>query len=181
MILRRLLGGAALLLFLGLVVPSLSAAPAPEAVPASLTVVPADAPIVVKIQGVERTKDRLLAMIKTALPDLQPLIKVQLEGLMQNLPDGRQLKGLNPDAPIYVVFTELPDPAQAQPKMAFVVGVKKYDEFRDGVLTADEKKALKANAAGYESTTINDVTQVFFVDRSKDGWAVVATDRDVAV
>jgi hypothetical protein len=180
MFLRRLLGAAAVLLVLGLVVTSAPAAPVPEAGPSALAVVPADAPIVLQVHGIERTKDRLLAMLKNALPDQHALIKTVVEGYLQNLPDGRQLKGLAKDAPIFVVFTELPDPAVAEPKVAVLVGVTKYEEFRDGVLRDDERKALKPNPAGYVTTTINDVQQIHFVDRGKEGWAVVTTDDKVA-
>jgi len=175
MILRRLLRGGALLLALVVAAPCVTAAPAD-----SLAQVPADAPVVIQFHGIERTKDRLLAMIKTALPEQHPLASLGLEAVLQNLPEGRKLKGLDKEAPIYAVLLELPDPGQAEPKMAVLVGVSDYKEFRDAILKEDERKALKANPAGYETTTVSDVVPLYLVDRSKEGYAVIARDEGTA-
>src|SRR5262249_5741996 len=113
------------------------AAPAPDG-GSALAQVPADAPIVVYLHGLERTQDRLGELLKNALPDLGPKAVEQLcqkieAGLM-----GRQLKGLPKDGAVFAVLPEVPTPGQQPPKMALLLAVERYTQFRDSVLQEDE-------------------------------------------
>jgi hypothetical protein len=90
----------------------------------------------------------------------------------------REPKGLVKDGAIFVVATEIPTPGQNPPKIAFLVPVKSYTEFRDSVLQEDERKNLKTDSAGYEATTLNN-EDIYFIDR-KNGYAAVTPDKEVA-
>jgi hypothetical protein len=140
--------------------------------------VPAGSPIVIHIKGVEGTKDRLVALIKEALPEIAPMIVPKIEEAVTNGIDGRKLAGLPKDGPIFVVFTEVPKPGDNPPKMAVVLAVNKYETFRDSLLKDDEKKNLKSNGSGVERTKIEDRENIFFVD--KKGFAVVTPSEEVA-
>ena len=54
------------------------AAPAPDK-GSALAQVPAEAPIVIQVRGLERTKDRLIAMVKNAVPDLGPMLQDKID------------------------------------------------------------------------------------------------------
>src|SRR5262249_46058857 len=108
------------------------AAPAP-ADRSGLAQVPASAPIVVFLHGAEGTKDRLLATLKAALPEFQPMVQAQLDSWLKDGIDGRKLAGVPKEGPIFLVFTELPKPGDNPPKMAVVLAVDKYEAFRDGI------------------------------------------------
>src|SRR5438045_3652603 len=83
-------------------------APVPEAADSGLIFVPAQAPVVVHLRGVERTKERLTAVLNKAVPDFGPLAAGYLDGLLQTGLEGRQLKGLVKDGQVFLALLELP-------------------------------------------------------------------------
>ncbi|HEV3237476.1 MAG TPA: hypothetical protein VGZ25_10840, partial [Gemmataceae bacterium] len=161
---------------LTLMLPGLRAAPANEENP--LTVVPANAPIVIHVKGFERTRDRLIAMVKNAIPDLAAQAEAGIKDGIQKALDGRELKGLEKDGSIFVVFTEMPKPETNPPKMAILVRVTSYADFRDGLLKEDEKKSLKMDPAGFEETTFEGNEPAYFVDLKS--YAAITPDKEVA-
>src|SRR5687768_7344087 len=74
-----------------------------------LAQVPAQAPVVIQARGLE-SKDRLLTMIQTAVPDLAPRAKAEIEKAIKKGLDERELKGLAKDGPVFLVLLELPNP-----------------------------------------------------------------------
>jgi hypothetical protein len=160
-------------------VPFAAAAPAP-APETPLAPVPADVLFAVQLRGFERSKDRLLAGVKATIPDFADKAKEQLEQAIKNALDGRELKGLSKDAPVFLVGTD--NPLQIgtgkPPPVAFLLPVARYAEFRDGFLKEAERKELKSDKAGYEWALLDEVT-VYFVDHG-DGYAVVTPDKDLA-
>src|SRR5262245_38713950 len=52
-----------------------------------LAVVPASSPIVIQVHGLDRTKDRLIATLTSALPDLGQMANFALNAGLQNLPE----------------------------------------------------------------------------------------------
>ncbi|HEX4592368.1 MAG TPA: hypothetical protein VH120_20730 [Gemmataceae bacterium] len=154
------------------------AAPVPATAPANaavLAVVPAQAPIVLQVRGVERTKERLTAFLNAAVPDFGPVAAAQIDQLLKNGFEGRKLEGLAKDGPIFVAVLELPT-GGAEPPVAVIARVTGYKAFRDGLLTEDERKAVKAES-GYERAEI-DGREIFFLDRQD--FAVVTTSKDAA-
>jgi hypothetical protein len=173
------LRSVAALLILTAAVSVASAAPVPPEKIVGLDQVPATAPIVIHLRGAEGTKDRFLTMLKNALPDVHDKVAPHLEGAFKDGIEGRKLKGLAKDGPVFVVFTEMPDPkANEPPKVALVFAVTKYEEFRDGLLTDEERKNLKAEKEGYETTSIMGQQTIHFVD--KKGYAIVTPVKEVA-
>jgi hypothetical protein len=154
----------------------LRAAPADEHNP--LAVVPANAPIVIHVKGFECTRDRLIAMVKNAIPDLAAQAEAGIKDGIQKGLDGRELKGLEKDGSIFVFFTEIPKPDANLPKMAVIVRVTNYADFRDGILKEDERKALKKDPAGFEETAFDGNEPAYFVDLKN--YAVITPDKEVA-
>ena len=65
----------------------LAAAPVPagsDPVTSALALVPAQAPIVVHVRGVERTKDRLAVFLKAAVPDFGQVAVAQIDGMLNS-------------------------------------------------------------------------------------------------
>ena len=167
---------AAAVFVLATAAPSARTAPVP-ADKSSLAQVPASAPLVIHINGLETVRDHVVAFLKNALPDRAEFAQSQSEEFFKNGIQGRKLKGLAKDGPIFVVFTEMPKPGDKAPKMAILAAVTDYAEFRDNVLSDDEKKGLK-KGDGFESTASDMGGDIFFVDR-KD-YVVVTPNKDVA-
>lgn len=163
---------AVLLLVLAAPVGSVPA-PAPES---PLALIPAEAPIVIQLHGIERTRDRLLALVKNALPDLAKDAQANLEGKLKEALDGRSLKGLDPNGPIFVVVLKMPEQGE-EPQVAIVARVTRYEDFRNGILKEDERKTVKADANGIEEATLDKT--VYFVDRKS--YAIVTPIKDAAV
>lgn len=136
----------------------------------TLALVPAKAPIVVHIRGWERSVERLKTFIKAALGDFSPQVIGQLESGISQALEGRDLKGLAKEGPIFLVFTEMPTSETETPDMAVVARVTNYVQFRDGFLKEDERKELKAEKDGYEVTKVSD-KKTFFINR--DGYVVM--------
>ena len=160
--------------------PAAWAAPADES---PLSWVPATAPIVLHANGPEALRDHVVAFLKNALPDQADRVEKHLDKFLEDGFEGRKIRGLAKDGPVFVVFTELPKPESftpdgPPPHLAILAAVTSYAEFRDNILTDDEKKSLK-KGDGYESTTPATGTGgVFLVDR-KD-FVVIAPTKEMA-
>jgi hypothetical protein len=143
-----------------------------------LAQLPADTSVVVHLHGIERTKDRLLAFLKNALPDLAPMIQTQLDEILKNGIEGRKFNGLNKDGPHFLFLTELPMPgAGGQPKLAIALRLNNYQDFVKGFLKEEEFKALKPTENGYDVTTM-DNEETYFIDR-KD-YVLFTPNKDLA-
>ena len=147
-----------------------------------LAQVPADAPLVIHLNGLEAVRDHVVAFLKNAAPDQAALVEKHSEEFLKNGFQGRKLAGLAKNGPIFVLLTELPKPGVGggpdnPPKMAILAAVTDYAAFRDNVLSDDEKKNLK-KGDGFESTASDMGGDIFFVDR-KD-YVVVTPRKDVA-
>ncbi|HKA06337.1 MAG TPA: hypothetical protein VKD71_03710, partial [Gemmataceae bacterium] len=142
-----------------------------------LAVVPAQSPIVVHLRGVTRTKDRLATLVKNALPDIGQLAAAQLDQALTTALEGRKLQGVDPAGPVFVTFLEMPKVEADQVSVALIARVNKYADFRDGLLTDDERKSLKPDNAGYERAEIMG-REYFFVDRG--AYAVLTPNKDAA-
>jgi hypothetical protein len=171
---RRVTASLFVLLTLASVVP---AAPAPGGDTSPLTVVPTSAPIVVYLRGVDGTKAHLIAMLKNAIPEMAGAAEAALDAALNGTyTDGRKPRGLVKDGPIFGVFTEMPKPGE-EPKMAFILAITKYEEFRDNVLSEEERKSLKSET-GYDTATLASGEAIFFVNKKE--YVVVAQSKEVA-
>jgi hypothetical protein len=140
-----------------------------------LALVPADAALVVHVRGLERTRDRLLTLVKNAVPDLAQKVEDKVNDALKSALLGRELKGMPADGPVLLVLAE----ASLHPEevAAVLVRVSDYEQFLGGLLKEDERKALKKDPAGYETTEVED-KPVYLVRR--DGYAVLTLSKDVA-
>lgn len=157
-------------------------APVPGA-RSGLEQVPETAPLLVHVRGVQGVHDRLIALMKQVMPDLLDKYKTQIDDFFEKGPDnilkGRKLRGLAPDGPIFFALLELPKPSDpGEPKMAIIVTVTNYKEFRENILTEDERKNVKDEGNGIESANIDSGKQTYFVERK--GYAIVTPDKEVA-
>ncbi|HEV3144236.1 MAG TPA: hypothetical protein VGZ47_10155 [Gemmataceae bacterium] len=134
-----------------------------------LSPIPAKCPLLIHLHGWDRSMDRMKATVKSGLPDFAPMITSGIENSLTGLLQGRELKGLAKDGPVFVVFTELPNPENEVPEFAVVARVTNYVQFRDNLLKDEEKSELKAEKDGVESTKVNG-TKVYFL--SRDDFAI---------
>jgi hypothetical protein len=166
-----------------LILPASSAQSAPvPATRSGLDQIPATAPLVLHMRGLQGTRDRFVVMMENALPDVLAKIKPQIDNFLENGAEGRKVRGLAKDGPFFLIFTELPKPDGPFPDplpLAFVLAVTSYKDFRDNFLTEEERKSLKDEGNGIESASLhNSPKLLYFLNRK--GYAVVTPDKSVA-
>ncbi|MGH7170182.1 MAG: hypothetical protein ACRELG_07905, partial [Gemmataceae bacterium] len=154
-------------------------------VPASrsgLERIPASAPIVIHLRGVQGARDRLVAMMENALPDVLKMFQPEMDDFLKNGRDGRKIRGLAKNGPHFLIFTELPKtgaPFPDPPPFAIILTVRNYKEFRDNILTEEERKSIQDKGNGIEEVKIqNDPNPAYFLDRK--GYAIITPREDVA-
>jgi hypothetical protein len=156
-----------------------SAAPAVQAqlIP-DLNQVPAQAVAVLCVRGLERTRERLSALLRKTTPDLAAAAQAQLDDWHKSWLGGRKLQGLVTDGAAFVVLLEVPRP-QTPSRAALLLRVANYEEFRDGLLLADERAALRKEPEGYEKVTLKTTGRVVYLV-NRGAFAAVTFDRDSA-
>lgn len=142
-----------------------------------LAVLPAESALVVQVRGIQRTKERLEAMLKKALPELAPVVTVRLDEAFKQATEGRSLEGLAPEGPLFLALTEMPRPG-TPPSGALFFRVTSLAEFRKSFLKEDERKSLKADPAGFEELTLTE-RPAYLVDL-KNGFAALTPDKELA-
>lgn len=172
-----------LLAAIGLILPAslVWSAPSPAG-RSGLDQIPATAPLVIHVRGIQGSRDRLVAMMKNALPNVLNKFQAQMDESLKEGFGGRKIRGLREDGPHFLIFTELPKAGAAfpdPPPIALILAVKDYKEFRDHILTEAESKNLKNEGKDIESATIqNESNPTYFLNRN--GYAVVTPDKKVA-
>lgn len=117
---------------------------APAQALGGLDAVPESAQIVIHLRGVKGVANRAMAFLKKALPEQADLAKTFVDNFLEEGYEGRKLAGLSNDGPIFVVFPEIPKPDGGHPKVLVLASVSNFNEFRDSILLASEKKTIKA-------------------------------------
>jgi hypothetical protein len=83
----------------------------------SLSWIPAGAPIVIHLNGLESLRDHVVAFLKNAVPDRAEFVQQQSDMFLKEGFAGRKLRGVTKDGPIFVVFTEMPKPGDNPPSL----------------------------------------------------------------
>lgn len=174
---RRFIGP--ILTILCLVTTSAWAAPTPKSALApadeSFQYIPANSIIVVQLNGHERIKQRMTKMIENALPDQAKQIGVQIDKMIGEVMQGRDLKAIRSDARIYLALsdlTKLPD----TPEVVVLLPIKDYDDFKKSFLTDDERKTVQKEK-GFEAVSIEDIA--FYMAPVK-GYISLCTNAETA-
>lgn len=152
---------------------------APARAESALGLVPEKAPVVIQARGVEGVKDRFMAMVRSAVPDLAGTVQAQLDKVIRDALDGRELKGLPKDGPVMLALVDVPAPGQDPPKVAALFRVTDYAAFRDGILKEKERKNTRNDPAGYEVVKRGEGERSLYLFE-KSGYAVVTESKEVA-
>jgi hypothetical protein len=133
--------------------------------------------MVIQLRGVEGVRDRIGVFLKSALPEIAPAYEGLMERWLKDGFDGRKPRGLAKDGPHFLVFTEIPKPGKEVHKVALILAVTNYGEFRDNILKENERKTLRKEE-GYE-TAVMDGQTIYLIDR-KD-YAIQTPDKATAI
>jgi hypothetical protein len=142
---------------------------------------PAKAPLVLHIQGVERTRERLSKMLEALPPAEAKQVKKGLDdGLTQLLKD-RKLDAVVPDGRTFVVVNDISKLADEEPGVSILIPVTSFKDFKDTLLTPAERKSLEKAGNGYESfkfSTGGDDRTIYLAEVK--GYAVLTPSKDTA-
>jgi hypothetical protein len=153
-----------------------AAAPAPAGKPADLPV-PADALVVVQVNGVGAVKDRVGKFLAAALPDQAAEWTKGFEAGLRKVLLDRDLSAVAPDARVYAVVTSFQLGADAEP-FTLLLPAADYKGFKDKFLTADERKAVIKGKAADEVDLNGKVA--YLMDMTAKGYVAVTHDARAA-
>ena len=142
----------------------------------------ARSPIVVCLNGYERTRERLTKLATEALPNDVPKFTKRLDAELKKILDGRKLSAVRKDARLFVVVNELANIfGEDHPPIAAIVPVKSSKEFRESFLTTDELKTLDRGRDGvdaFKTAALGEEIPAYMVDL-KD-YVAVTLDKATA-
>lgn len=165
---RAALAALTLAAFAAVVPDSRAAAPVPGDAGKAMTFpFPAKAPVVVQINGIGATRDRLTALLKAAVPDdAKEITKLFDDGLKELLGE-RKLTALPKDGRVFFVVNDIAGLTENPPAVSLLVPVTSYKEFRETFLTADERKTFKPGTNAPDEVQVHlfgDDHEAFLVD-----------------
>ncbi|MCE9531416.1 MAG: hypothetical protein K8T89_09895, partial [Planctomycetes bacterium] len=156
----------------------LSAPQTTQAQEASLGLVPAKAPIVLQVNGLDKARDRMGKLLGNALPDLAPKLIKQIDDKIKELSEGRDLKSIVKDGRVYVVVTDLSSLTENS-QLAILLPITGYTEFKNGFLKEDERKSLKKQDDGYDTIKVEGMEDdVCLIERK--GYLTLTNSKDAA-
>src|SRR5205823_2343257 len=111
--------------------PDAAAAPAPPPAKNVTLPYPAKAPVVLQINGIERTRGRLAQTLKALPPADADLVKKGLDAGLDQLLKDRKLTAVQKDARAFVVVHDIAKLIEEDPAVSVLLPVTSYKEFRD--------------------------------------------------
>ncbi len=139
----------------------------PADVNASRFPYPASAPVVVCLNGYEKTRTRLNKLLTTALPQEAEKLTKLLDEQLEKLMEGRKLDGIRKDGRIYLVVNNIESILEDTPAVSILIPVTSQKEFVDSFLTREEFKSLANERDGpsaFKTILPGEETTVFLVD-----------------
>lgn len=156
-----------------------AAAPAPATGPNIALPYPAKAPLVVHLNGLERARERLAKMLEALPPAEAKNVKRGIESGLAELLKGRKLDAVPKDGRVFFVLHDITKLIEGEPAISFLIPVSGYKEFKESLLTAEERKTLEKGANGIETVKFaaNDET-LYLVDLKN--YVAVSPSKDTA-
>lgn len=173
-----------LLALLAVLVPAaLSAAPVPvggKAADVKELPVAANSMLVVQLNGLERTRDRVTKLIQGVDPEKAKDAGTHLDDMLKEVLEGRDLAGLDAQGRAFVAVGPFAELARDDSPIAVLLPVKDYKTFREKFLTKGEQRSFKKGKGGVDEIDLetNDMT-VYLVDNGA-GYVVATPNKDTA-
>jgi hypothetical protein len=168
-------------LLFAFVATSAGAAPAPAVGPNIALPYPAKSPIVLHINGFERTRDRLAKMLEALPPAEGKQVNATLTDGLAQLLKNRKLDAVPKDGRVFLVVNDIPKLFSGDPAMAVLLPVTGYKEFKESLLTVDERKSIEKDGNGIESmksSATGDEVTLHLVDLK--GYVAITPSKDTA-
>jgi len=165
-----------------LATPGIHAAPVPaDNAKGTVFPYPAKAPVVVCLNGYDKARDRLTAMLKAAFPDDAAKLVKEFDTHLNKFLEGRKLSGIRKDARAFLVLSDFAGLLEGNIPVSVLVPVTSYKEFRESFLTKDESKSFEKGRDGVDSiksTVTGEETTVYLVDLKE--YVAITPDKGAA-
>ncbi|MCI0700026.1 MAG: hypothetical protein L0241_02950 [Planctomycetia bacterium] len=142
---------------------------------------PAKAPVVVQLNGIGATRERLTAMLKNALPNDVEQIDKQIDAGLKELLADRKLTAIPKEGRVFIVVNDIASLFDGVPTISVLVPVTSYKEFRESFLTPDEQKTFEPGQAKVDEVKITfngEEHAVFMVDLKE--YVALSPDKTTA-
>ncbi len=173
-----------LAVLLAVVAPAaLSAAPVPvggKSADIKELPVAANAMLVVQLNGVERTKDRIVKMLQRVDADAAKEAGKQIDEMLKGMLEGRDLGGLDGQGRAFVAVGLLAEVVSEDGPIAFLLPVKDAKTFRDKFLTEVERKSFKKGKAGVDEVEFGANGSTLYLVDNGAGYVIASQNKDTA-
>jgi len=158
-----------------------SAAPVPVGKEDKIVSLPvlATSMVVVQLNGLEQTRNRLTKLIEAAAPKESNELVKAIDKQLTTLLDGRDLKAIDKDGRVLLAlgdFSKLGELSEAP--LVLVLPVSDYKAFREKFLTAEERKSFTKGKDGIDSFDVESGNTVHAVEKA--GTVTFTMSKDTA-
>jgi hypothetical protein len=163
--------------------PAVFAAPVPAGgKPKDVSEVPvsADAVLVVQVNGVDRTKGRVLKMLEGVDAGVAKEAAAKIDEHLRELLEGRDLKGVDPAGRVFLAVGSFADLGNADPPVAVAIPVPDYKTFREKGLTVAERKSFAAGKDGVDEIEFEPSGQTLYLVGNKAGYVIATPNKETA-
>ena len=115
---------------------------------------PANAPVVLQVNGLGTARNRLTAMLKAALPDDYAAVRNDVDDLLKQLLADRKLNAIPKTDRVFLVINDTLGLVRDNPTISLLLPVTSYREFRETFLTVDERKTIEAGKNGMDEVKL---------------------------
>lgn len=141
----------------------------------SLALVPSGSMVVVQMNGHERLKQRANKLIENALPEQSKMIAAQIDSMLGQIVEGRDLKAIRGDARLILAASDFGPAAEPQ-SLTVLLPIKEFEDFKKSFFRDEERKNIQKEK-GFEAVSIQEKT--FYLVPVK-GYLGLASDLETA-
>jgi hypothetical protein len=138
----------------------------------------ADSMLVVQLNGVTRTKERVQKMLEQVDAAFAKGIAAKLDEQLKEVLEGRDLKGLDLNGRVFLSISSFAELGNGDLPIVVALPVADYKTFREKFLTASERKSFIAGKEGVDEIDF-DLTgkSVYLVD-NKAGYVIASANQE---
>lgn len=142
--------------------------------------VAANAMLVVQLNGVERTKERVVKMLEGVDPAVAKDAKGQFDGLLKGILGDRDLTALDGQGRVFVAVGPLAEVANDSPPVTVLLPVKDAKTFREKFLTEGERKSYQKGKGGVDELELAESGMTVYVVDNGAGYVIATPSKDTA-
>ena len=142
--------------------------------------VAANSMLVVQLNGLERTKDRVTKLLQGVDPEKGKDAGKHIDDMLKGILEGRDLAGLDGQGRVFVAAGPLAEVARGDGPIAVLLPVKDYKTFREKFLTKNEQRSFQKGKAGVDEIEFDATDSTVYLVDTGAGYVVATPNKDTA-